>query len=93
MKQVRQMVKAIEEMEGGREINLRFSSIIRRTDQDFDDKIKDINDRLKRYCSSKEYLFINNNNISDRYLNRSLLHLNRTGNKLFSNNIVAHNIL
>ena len=38
------MVKVIEEMKGGREFNPGLSSITRRIDQDFDDKITD---RLK----------------------------------------------
>lgn len=88
MKQVRKIINAIKDVEGGRESNLRFSSIIRRTDGDFHDRIKDINDKWKRCCSNKDFLFINNDNISDRYLNRSLMHLNRTCNKLFLNNIV-----
>ena len=75
-------------MEGCHGINPGFSNIVRRTDQNFDDKRKDMNYKLKRCCSSKAFLFINNHNISDKYLNRSLLHLNRTGNKLFSNNVI-----
>ena len=55
MKQVKKMVKAIEEMEGGREINLGFSSILRRTDHDFDDKIKNINDNLRNAVAARAF--------------------------------------
>ena len=63
MRKFRKMAKAIEAMECEREIYLRFSSIKQRTDQDFDKKVKYINDKLKGYCSSKGFLFIDNYNI------------------------------
>ena len=54
MKQVKKMVKATKEIEGGREINIRLSNI-RRADQDFDDKIKNINDNLKYTVAARVF--------------------------------------
>ena len=40
-------------MNGGGNIQIEFSGIIERRDHDLNEKIKDINGRLTRYCNSK----------------------------------------
>ena len=68
-------------------MNLGFSSNIERKDHDHKNKLSEINDRLKKYCESKGFLFIDNGIIGKGDLNESGFHLNRTGSKLFTGNI------
>ena len=75
-------------MKGGVDIQVGFSGIIERRDHDLSEKIKDINERLKRFCNSKSFLFIDNGNIGGSSLNKILLHFRRYGNKLFSANLI-----
>ena len=83
MKHVRSITKIIEKMKGGGDIQVGFSGIIERRDHDLGEKIKDINERLKRFCNSKGFLFRDNSNIDESTLNKSLLHLSIYGNRLF----------
>ena len=69
------------------DIQVRFSGTIERRNHAVGDKIKDINERLKRFCNSKGFLFVNNNNVDENSQNKSLLHLSRYGYKLFSGNL------
>ena len=88
MKHVRSIAKIIEEMKGGGDIRVGFSGITERRDHDLGERIKDINERLKRFCNGKGFLFIDNSNIDERSLNKKLLHLSRYGNRLFSRNLI-----
>ena len=68
-------------MKGGGNAQIGFSRII---ESNLGEKIKDINERLKRLCNSKSFLFIDSCNIDKNSLNKSLLNLSRCGNRLFS---------
>ena len=46
----------------------------------FEDQIKETNEKLKR--------FVDNDNINEKSLNKSLLYLNKAGNRLFSKNLL-----
>ena len=83
MKYVKSITKIIEEMKGGGDIQVGFSGIIERRDHDHGEKIKDINEKLKRFCNSKGFFFVDNSNVDENILNKSLLHLSRYGNRLF----------
>ena len=85
MEYVRSFTKIIEEMNGGGDIQVGFSGIIER--RDLSEKIKDIIGRLKRYCNSKGFLFIDNSNIDENSLYKSLLYLTN-GNRIFSGNLI-----
>ena len=52
-----------------------------RDDQDFKEEIKEINRKLENLCRGKGIKLINNNNnnIDGSCLNRSKLHLNKSG--------------
>ena len=52
MKNVRSITNIIEEMKGRGDIQVGFLRIIERRNRDFDEKIKDINERLKSVCHS-----------------------------------------
>ena len=49
-RQVRKIAKTIQEMEVSDKMGIGFSGIISRVDKNFKDQIKEINDKLKRYC-------------------------------------------
>ena len=83
MSKVRKIVKAVEEMDGNKEIKLGFSSIIVRKDEDLEKEIKETNTKLKNYCIVKGFIFIDNTNIKENCLNN----LNRKGTTLFTKNI------
>ena len=83
MKHVRSITKIIEEMKDGGDIQVGFSGIIERRDHDLDEKIKVINERLKSFCNSKGFLFIDKSSIDEGSLNKTLLYLSRYGNRLF----------
>ena len=87
MKKVKKLVKVVRELDSEQTIQLGFSSIIVREDQNYSTEIKEVNDKLKRYCVSKNFLFVDNGNLNGTCLNNSKLHLNRKGSKLFSENI------
>ena len=87
MKMVKKLVKVIKEMDSEKETEIIFSGLIQREDHDFRDQIEEIDGRLKRYCESKGYRFIENSNIDGGFLNRSKLHLNKKGTALLSRNI------
>ena len=88
MKYIRSIKKILEEMKDCSDIQVGFSGIIERRDHNLGEKIKDINERLKRLCNSKSFLFIDNRNNDKSSLNKSLLHLSRYGNRLFSGNLI-----
>ena len=43
--------------------------------------------KFKKYCESKEFAFIENNNISESGLNNSKLYLNKKGANILTQNI------
>ena len=88
MKQVRKITKTIQEMEDSGKIGIGFSGIIQRADRNFKDQIKETNDKLKRYCEGNGFVYVDNDNINEKRLNKSLLYLNKAGNKLLSKNLL-----
>ena len=75
-------------MKIGGDIQAGFSGITERRDHDLGEKIRDINARLKRFCNSEGFFFIDNSNIDESSLNKSLLYSSRYGNRLFSGNLI-----
>ena len=74
MKMVKKLVKVIKEIDSEKETEIIFSGLIQREDHDFRDQIEEINVKLKGYCESKGYRFVENSNIDGGFLNRSKLH-------------------
>ena len=68
--------------------NSCFTFPLERRHHDLGEKMKDINERLKRFCNSKGFLFIDNSSVDENSLNKSLLYLSRYGNRLFSRNLI-----
>ena len=79
MKKAKKLVSAVKEVDKDNSIKIAFSSTINREDEDFKDKINDINNKLKNYCKSVGMDFIDNSNIDGSCLNRGKLHLNKKG--------------
>ena len=81
------MVNVIKEIDSEKETEIIFSGLIQREDQDFRDQIEQFNDKLKRYCESKSYRFVENSNKDGGFLNPSKVHVNKKGTALPSRNI------
>ena len=85
LQKVRKVITTIKEIDVNNEIQIAFSSVIHRDDQDFEEEIKEINRKLENLCKGKRIKFINNN-IDGSCLNRSKLHLNKSGTALLVKN-------
>ena len=86
LQKVRKVITTIKEIDVNNEIQVAFSGVIHRNDQDFDEEIKEINRKLENLCKGKGIKFINNTNIDGSCLNRSKLHLNKSGTALLVKN-------
>ena len=87
VKKGKKLVSAVKEVDKDNSIKIAFSSIINREDEDFKDKINDVNNKLKNYCNSAGMDFIDNSNIDGSCLNRGKLHLNRKGPAALAKNL------
>ena len=79
LQKVRKVITTIKEIDLNNEVQIDFLAVIHRNDQDFEEEIKEINRKLENLCKGKGIKFINNNNIDGSCLNRSKLHLNKSG--------------
>ena len=77
VKKIKKLVKEIEENNLENILQVAISSIIKRYDQDYNEEIQSINDKLQRFCTSKGLSFIDNNNIDKSCLNKGKFHLKR----------------
>ena len=77
MKMVKKLLKVIKEIDSEKETEIISSGLIQREDHDFRYQIEEINVKLKKYCESKGFRFIENSNIDGGSLNRSKLHLKK----------------
>ena len=85
VKKIKKLVKEIEENNHENIPQVVISSIIKRYDQDYNEEIQSINDKLQRFGPSKGLSFIDNNNIDKSCLNKGKLHLNRRGSSYLAN--------
>lgn len=69
MKKVRRLVKLFYEIDKLKEINIAFSSVIKRKDKDLEDERNEVYTKLKNYCEDKGFVFIENANIDEPGLN------------------------
>ena len=84
VKKIKKLVKEIEEKYHENIPQVVISSIIKRYDQDYNEEIQSINDKVQRFCLSKGLSFTDNKNINKLWLNKANLHLNRRGSSCFS---------
>ena len=73
LQKVRKVITTIKEIDVNNEVQIDFSGVIHRDDQDFEEQIKEINRKLENLCKDKGIKFINNNNIDGSCLNASKL--------------------
>ena len=90
MRKVSKCVEIIRELDNTENSQIRFSSIIQRTDKDFSNEIKETNIKLKNFCLGKGFIFVDNDNINEYCLNNSKLHLNKKGTQRIAKNIFCH---
>ena len=79
-------VEAIRELDNSKNIQIGFSSIMRRSDKYFSKEISELNAKLKKYCLGRGFIYIDTDNVNESCLNSSKLHL---GTNLFSKNILT----
>ena len=70
---VRSITKTMEEKNVDSDVQLGFSRVLEKKNHGLNEKIKNINKRLKRYCLSKDFLFIDksSNDDSSNSLNKT----------------------
>ena len=86
LQKIRKVISSIKEHDTDDNIKIALSSIIHRSDHDFEGKINETNRKLENLCKGKGMIFINNSNIDSTCLNRSKLHLNKSGTSLLIKN-------
>ena len=84
-KKIKKLVKQTEENNHENIPQIVISSIIKRYDQDYNEEIQSINNKLQRFCTSKGFSFIDNNSIDKSCLNKGKLPLNRRGSSSQTN--------
>ena len=86
VKKIKKLVKEIDEYDKQNPPKVVISSLIKRYDQDVNDDIANINEKLQRFCNSKGLTSMDNKNIDRSCLNKGKLHLNRRGSSYLANN-------
>ena len=79
MQKIRKVISSTKECDINDNIKIALPSIFNQSDPDFEDKINETNRKLENLCEGKGMIFINNNSIDSTCLNRSKLHLNKSG--------------
>lgn len=84
-------------MDLGREIQnespdtkVTISSIIERSDDSLNAKIKEVNKIVAKFAKQNHWTFLSNSNINKEHLNSSGLHLNPEGTKILASNFISH---
>ena len=86
LKKLKKLLKQIEGYDTHKKPQVIISSLFKRYDQNLDEYIKSINEKIESLCTSKGLSFIDNSSIDKSCLNRSKLHLNRRGSSFLANN-------
>ena len=69
---------------------ITISSLISRSDQTLNSKIKDVNKIVNQFAKQHAWKTIPHSNIKNEHLNASGLHLNVQGTKLLAKNLISH---
>ena len=85
LQKIRKVINAIKD-DLNDKIEIVLSSVIHWDDQDLEDEINKLNEKLENLCKGKGMRFIDNSNIKSSSLNRSKLHLNKSGTALLTKN-------
>ena len=84
LQKIRKVINAIKENNVNDEIEIVLSSVIHRDYKDVEDEINELNKKPENLCKGKGMRFIDNSNIKSSSLNRSKLHLNKSGAALLT---------
>ena len=87
VKKAKKLVSVVKEFDKDSSVKIALSSIINSEDEDFKDKINDVNNKLKHYCNSAGMDFIDNSNIDGSRQNRGNLHVNRKATAALAKNL------
>ena len=79
--------RVVKEVDKGNFVKITFSDIINHEDEEFKDKINNVNNKHKNYHNSAGIDFIDNSSIDGSCLNRGKLHLNRKGTASLAKNL------
>ena len=79
VKTIKKLVKELDKYDQQNPPKVDISSLIKRCDQDFNDHIVNINEKVQRLCNDKGLAFLANNKIGRSCLVKAKLHLNRRG--------------
>ena len=82
MKEKKNIVKYVRDLDKDRKINIGILNIISSSDRNPGQQIRDLNLRLKRYSEGNNFLFVDNVNVEEFCLNNSKLCLNHKGTNL-----------
>ena len=80
-KKIKKVVSLIENTNP--DIQVIISGLIHRVDCEVN-WIRSINIQLESYCTNKNLLFLNNNNMKSSCLAKNKVNLNKTGNSIFA---------
>ena len=69
LQKIKKVIFSIKKYDTDHKIKIALSSIIHRSDHDFEDKINETNRKLGNLCNGKGMIFINNRNIDSTCLN------------------------
>ena len=85
LKKLKKSLKEIEEYDKQNKPQVVILSLIKKYDQDSNEEIKSINEKLERLCTFKGLSFIDSSNIDKSCLNRSELYLNKRSSFFWAN--------
>ena len=77
LQKIKKVIFSIKKYDTDDKIKIALSSIIHRSDHDFEDKINENNRKLENLCKGAGVIFINNSNSGSTSLNRDKLLLNK----------------
>ena len=94
-KEAREIAEKVVDL--GREIQnespdtkVTISSIINRSDDSLNSKIKEVNKIVAKFAKQNHWTFLSNANINKGHLNSRGLHLNPEGTKILASNFISH---
>ena len=86
-KQVKKLIKVLKENNENTEIFV--SGVIHRyDDEEYNDKIDALNEKLEKYCKNNNIYFVNNANINRKGISKDNIHLNYSGNGVLARNFL-----
>ena len=86
LQKIRKVISSVKEHDTDDNIKIALSSIVHGSDHDFEDKMSETDRNLENLCKGRGMIFINNSKIDSTCLNRSKLHLNKSGTSLLIKN-------